>query len=77
LLLFLGDRQLLLLTHLRRDLILLVLRRHVLGDQLGLEAAQRIGVGEDGLGVVLRLVARPAGVSRDDEGALAGCRPID
>jgi hypothetical protein len=50
--------------------IILFLCGHVLSNKFGLKSAYGIGVGEDRLGVVLRLEARPAGLSIDDERAL-------
>ena len=48
------------------------LRGHVFRDQFGLEADDGVAVGDDGLGVVLCLVAGAARRSGDDEGAFAG-----
>jgi len=49
---------------------------HVFGDELGGEAADGVGVEDDGLGIVLGLVAAAAGLAGDDKDAFAGSRPV-
>ena len=56
--------------------LLLRLSGHVFGDELGLEADDGVGVGDDGLGVVLGDVTGASGFAVDDEGAFAGCGPV-
>src|ERR1700722_19087445 len=55
---------------------LLGLSDHVFGDEFGLETDDSVGIGDDGLRVVLRDVAGAAGFSCDDEGAFAGGGPV-
>src|ERR1035438_9573195 len=54
----------------------LLLRGHVFGDQLGLKTADGVGVGKNGLRVVLRLVAGAARLPGLDESAFARRRPV-
>lgn len=46
-------------------------RDHMFGDEFGLEADDGVGVGDDGLRVVLRFVAGPARFSVDDESSFS------
>lgn len=52
------------------------LRGHVLGDEFGGEAADGVGVHDDGLGIVLGLIAGPAGLAGNDEDAFAAGGPV-
>ena len=56
--------------------LLLRLRNHVFGDELRLETDDSVRVGDDGLGVVLGLVASAARLSVDDESSFAGSGPV-
>jgi hypothetical protein len=48
----------------------------VFRDQLRLESHQRVGVGENGLRVVLRFVARASGSGRQHKRAFTRARPV-
>ncbi len=48
----------------------------MLGDQFRGKAADRVGVHNDGLGIVLRLVASAAGLTGDNKDAFAGGGPV-
>ena len=52
------------------------LRSHVLGYEFGGEAADGVRVHDDGLGIVLGLIACTAGLAGDDEDAFAAGGPV-
>lgn len=48
----------------------------MLGDQLGREAADRVGVHDDGLGIVLGFIAGTTGLAGDNEDAFTAGGPV-